>query len=74
MAPTVITASLSSAAREAKRRVSSMKFYMVEVTDYDGDQTVYHLDARSEREAYEGALALATSDGVQVNMMFVYEF
>lgn len=51
-----------------------MKFYMVEVTDYDGDQTVYHLDARSEREAYEGALALATSDGVQVNMMFVYEF
>lgn len=57
-----------------KKRAQSLKTYMVEVIDFDGEQTVYYLDARTDDEASEGARALAEADGIQINQMLVYEF
>ena len=72
MAPTFMTSRISPLGDQ--QSAQRMKYYMVEVTDFDGNQSVYYLDARSDNEACQGALALASADGIQICQMLVYEF
>ena len=48
--------------------------FTVEIIDFDGEQFTYEVCAESHAEAAHEAQELAYSEGVQINIMTIYEF
>lgn len=48
--------------------------FTVEIIDFDGEQFTYEVCAESHAEAAKEAQDLAYGEGVQINIMTVYEF
>ena len=48
--------------------------FTVEIQDFDGDQVIYEVSAESHHEAAREAHELADADGIQINIMTIYEF
>ena len=62
--------------RASKKGYRSSKYnnYMVEVVDFDNESRTFEVDARSEAEASEQAVAMAEADGVMVSYCNVYRY
>ena len=48
--------------------------FTVEIIDFDGEQFIYEVCAESHAEAANEAQELAYGEGVQINIMTIYEF
>lgn len=57
-----------------RRRCLLSNQFTVEIQDFDGDQITYEVCAESHHEAAREAHELAYADGIQINIMTIYEF
>lgn len=58
----------------SRRRCLLSNQFTVEIQDFDGDQVIYEVCAESHHEAAREAHELAYADGIQINIMTIYEF
>lgn len=58
----------------SRRRCLLSNQFTVEIQDFDGDMFTYEVCAESHHEAAREAHELAFADGVQINIMSIYEF
>lgn len=58
----------------SRRRCLLSNQFTVEIQDFDGDQVIYEVCAESHHEAAREAHELADADGIQINIMTIYEF
>lgn len=56
------------------RRCFLSNQFTVEIQDFDGDLFTYEVCAESHHEAAHEAHELAYADGIQINIMTIYEF
>lgn len=64
----------SSFRTRSRRRCLLNNQFTVEIQDFDGDQVIYEVCAESHHEAAREAHELADADGIQINIMTIYEF
>ena len=64
----------SSFRTRSRRRCLLSNQFTVEIQDFDGDQVIYEVCAESHHEAAREAHELAFADGVQINIMSIYEY
>ncbi|MBO4725924.1 MAG: hypothetical protein J5622_05400 [Firmicutes bacterium] len=64
----------SSFRTRSRRRCLLNNQFTVEIQDFDGDQVIYEVCAESHHEAAREAHELAYADGIQINIMTIYEF
>lgn len=60
--------------RARGRRCLLSNQFTVEIQDFDGEQVIYEVSADSHHEAAREAHELADADGIQINIMIIYEF
>lgn len=64
----------SSFRTRSHRRCLLSNQFTVEIQDFDGEMFTYEVCAESHQEAAQEANELAFADGVQINIMTIYEF
>lgn len=58
----------------SRRRCLLSNQFTVEIQNFDGEQFTYEVCAESHQEAAREAHELADYDGIQINIMTIYEF
>lgn len=64
----------SSFRAHSRRRCLLSNQFTVEIQDFDGELYTYEVCAESHQEAAREANELADYDGIQINIMTIYEF
>ena len=64
----------SSFRTRSRRRCLLCNQFTVEIQDFDGAQFTYEVCADSHHDAAREAHELAYADGIQINIMTIYEY
>ena len=69
-----MTSSFRTSNNSRSRKCYLNNQFTVEIIDFDGEQFTYEVCAEDHAEAAREAQELAYGEGVQINIMTVYEF